>query len=160
MATTRIIRAKLEDLKEAGWVVGYEGGGRSIRKPQCVLPSYFSESKDELVLTATQDVYELTCVEDDLYAAGIPFTVENLGKPKKVVSIQVAAVQKDDQDTQVVPDDSPDKTHYGVYLRYESGEAKWLKDFPIVIPEAAKYEALGHAATLSMEHQVPIEKMA
>jgi len=86
--------------------------------------------------------------------------------PLKPVSVQVQTTVHDDHGVEVCDQSDMKATHWSVYLRGDHGMVEWMKDFKLN-PDTkladnkgmARQSALVYAATLSMEHNIPIEKI-
>lgn len=82
--------------------------------------------------------------------------------PARVASVQVQTTIQTATDIHICAAADEAATHWSVYLRDASGIASHVKDFEIKNKNpnnvgTAKTSALVRAASLSMEHQVPIE---
>lgn len=107
---------------------------------------------------------------DALYTHAKKVGAENVGirlltppdEAHQVMSIQVAATCHDGDNIEVVPEDSGDKTHFSVYTRGLDGLCSHVADFnikPVEGAELARMEAMTLTASLSMQYQVPVEKI-
>lgn len=78
-----------------------------------------------------------------------------LPDPKSIVAIQLTATRINGGGVEMTSLADPNRTHLSLYFRYNDGSAEWLRDLPVqdVGP------ALTAAAKLSMQYQVPIERM-
>ena len=83
------------------------------------------------------------------------------GKPVNFVSIQVQTTILSGRGAEAVSIKNGGATHWSLYLRRPDGSVEWLEDVTInkTNPSHAFNDAHIRAAKLSMQWQVPIEKV-
>lgn len=83
-----------------------------------------------------------------------------MARKRKVVSIQVQTTVLTGGGAETVPYLDAKATHWSIYFRFKNGEVQWLADTPVdKCSSDGRRTALVYAAELSMEYNVPIEKI-
>lgn len=160
----RIVTASLDNLARANLNVVH------TRTEHGVVPKILHKDlKDGSSTSIARTIFQVHCdgatisnIERLLIRYNVDHTVDHFypHKGHQVASIQVAATRFDGGDICVVEESDTTKTHYSVYTRGLDGLCNHVKDFDEKGEmEMARIEAMAFAADLSMQYQVPIEKI-